>query len=367
MMPYGFKYILFFFGGEIMKKKLFLSISFILLILISIAILSVNKAKINRGAKQEISVNIPVNITTVIREKIKEELSIGGTISAYNDVMIISETQGKVRQVFAEVGDRLSAGSALIKVEDEILYAAYITAEINLEKAKKDYERFRKLTADSSIAVSQLENMHLNYKSAEAKYIVAKKQYEDTKITTPISGIVASRMAEIGNMVSPGMPIANIVDISKLKIKINISEKDIFKIKTGDKVYVTVDAYPEHKFEGKIKTISDKADQTHTYPIEINLNNDKSYPLKAGMFGRALFNTSGETESLIIPREALSGSSREPQVFVVKDNIAEIRDLVIGIETGSKIQVLKGLNEGEIIVTNGQNNLKDKSIVTIIR
>jgi membrane fusion protein, multidrug efflux system len=350
-----------------MKKKIIISVilSFILLLIVTILLL--NKQKSQKNLKQDLQTEIPVNVEKVSKEKIKEELSLVGTIMGYNDVMIISETQGRVIKVYAEVGDYKTAGSPLIKVEDELMLANFITAEANYTKAKKDYERFKALAGESSITESQLESALLGYKAAEAKYIVARKQFNDTKITTPISGIVVARYVDFGTMVGPSAPVANVVDISKLKIRLNISEKDILKIKLKDKVAIVVDLYPDHKYEGIINSISDKSDQAHTYQVEITLNNDKKYPLKAGMFGRVYFDSISESESLVIPREAFVGSARRPQVFVVKDNFADLREIVIGIEVGTKVQVLKGLDEGDIIVVNGQNNLKDKSQVLIIK
>jgi RND family efflux transporter MFP subunit len=350
-----------------MKKKIIFPVIVLFTIGLIVLVLFLNKTKGNKALKQDLQTDIPVNVEKVNKEKIKEEISLIGTIIGNNDVMIVSETQGRVQKVFAKVGDYKTAGSVLIKVEDEMMYANFIAAEVNYEKAKKDYERFKQLAGDSSVSEGQLEGAHLNFKAAEAKYIVARKQYNDTKITTPISGVVVARMVDFGSMVGAGTPIANIVEISRLKIRINIGEKDILKIKLGGKVIIKVDVYPDHNYEGTIITISDKADQMHTYQIEITLNNDKNFPLKAGMFGRVYFNSISDNESLVIPREALAGSVRNPEVYVVKDNFAELRNIITGIEVGTRVQVLKGLSEDEVVVVNGQNNLKDKSRVVIIK
>jgi RND family efflux transporter MFP subunit len=353
--------------GEIMKTRTIVVISIIAILCLILAILMNNRIKMDKSIKSEIITDVPVNVVKVQKENMKEQLSLVGTITANNDVMIVSETQGRVKQVFAEVGNFKTTGSTLFKIEDELMYANYIAAEANYKKAKKDYDRFTKLFADSAASDSQLEGIELAYKGAEAKYIIAKKQYEDTKITTPISGIVTAKFIDKGSMVGPGTAVANVVDISSLKVKISVSEKDIFKIKLNDEVDVYVDAYPDYIFKGKIKTISDKADYSHTYPVEIVMPNNKKFPLKAGMFGRVCFSSIENKESVIIPRDALIGSAREPKVFVIENDIAFLRTISIGFEVGTKVQVINGLEEGEVIVTNGQNNLKDNSKVVILK
>jgi RND family efflux transporter MFP subunit len=350
-----------------MKTKIIISLSAIAILAVIIAVLANNKANRAKTAVGEEFIFYPVNVIQTVKENLNEDLSFTGTINAYNDVSIVSETSGKVTEVYAEVGDSKSAGSAIVKVDDEIKKANFQLAETNYNKTKKDLERFKKLYANNTASDQQLEGAQLAYQSAEAQYIIAKRQLNDTKITTPISGVVTAKMVEVGTMVNNGMQIANITNISQLKVKLNLSESDAFKVKAGETVKVVTDVYPEHTFTGKIKSISDKSDDMHSYPVEIVISNDRSFPLKAGMFGRVYFNSKLSGSSIAIPREAIIASTRNPQVYVVKDNIARLRDVELGIEIGTKVQVLKGLEEGENVVTNGHNNLKDGFKVTIVK
>lgn len=138
-------------------------------------------------------------------------------------------------------------------------------------------------------------------------------------------------------------------------------------MKVGDKVEVTTDVYPGVKFLGRIRTISSKADDAHTYPVEIALNNAGEHPLKAGMFGQVSFFSGSINEVLTVPRGALVGSMKNPRVFVVEGTVARLRDISVGSEFGTQLTVLSGLKEGETVVLSGQNNLKDSVVVTIIK
>lgn len=332
-----------------------------------IALLLNNKAKMEaKSANAKIDA-YPVTVAEVLNSKAERNLELVGTITANNDVAIVSEAQGRVTKVYAEVGNYKTEGSPIIQLDDELKLAAFKTADVNYQKTKKDYERYQALLQTKAITDAQLETAKLAFQSAEAQYIVAKREYEDTKITTPISGVITSRPVDIGNYVNKTMVVANVVDISKLKVKLNVAESDVFKLKTGDKVVISTDVYPGITFPGKIETISDKGDEAHTYPVEILFGNTKEHPLKAGMFGKVTFNSISDGEKLLIPRNALIGSIKDPQVFVVENGKAKIRNVLLGSTFNNSLEVLKGLEVGDKVVVNGQNNLADNFKVMIVQ
>ena len=349
-----------------MKRLKIISITTIAFVIL-VAILLHNKAQISKNASISEINSFPVTVSKAELKKIDTNLELVGTIVANNDVQIVSESQGKVTSINAKVGDYKPAGSVLINIDDELKLAAKNSAEVNFEKTKKDYERYKALYAGNSITDAQLESAKLNYVNAESNFISARRQYNDTKITTPISGYVTSRLVNVGDWVKMNTVVANVVDILKLKVELNVAEKDVFKLMKGDKVTVTTDVYPGVSFPGEINTISDKADDAHNYPVEITLANSKTHPLKAGMFGRVTFNSASRGTSLVIPREALVGSIKNPQVFKVENGKAILENVVIGQSTDYYLQVLSGLKEGDVVVINGQNNLQNGSQVNIIK
>ncbi len=351
-----------------MKKLKFIVISVIFFGAI-IGILLNNKAKSNGKSVNNISTMYSVNVTKAAKKILSEKVTLAGIITANNDVAIISETSGKIVKVESQIGDYKTAGSVLVQVDDEIQKANYLTAEVNYKKSKKDLERYEDLYKGKSISDTQIESVRLAAQSAEAQYILAKRQYQNTKITTPISGIVTARNVDIGSMVQSGpnaTVIGNVVDISKLKVKLNVAERDVFKISVGEKVDITTDVYPEKIFTGKISTISSKGDEAHSYPVEIQLENNSKYPLKAGMFGSVTFLHKKDTPVLVIPRAAIIGSINNAKIYIVKDNIAKLQNVVIGEKRGLNVEIVQGLIEGEIVVVNGQNNLSDGAKVSPI-
>jgi RND family efflux transporter MFP subunit len=334
---------------------------------IIIVVLLNNRANISAKSRNEFQGAIPVTVAKVTEQKLSETLSLVGTITAINDVAVTAEVAGKVTAVLASVGDRVGAGAPIIQIDDELKKAAFEQAEANYDRAKRDFDRFKSLREEQSATESQKENAWTAFKVAEAQYIVARRQFHDTKVCTPIAGIVSARNVELGTMVNDRMVVANVVDVSRLKVKLNVAERDAFKLKTGDTVEVTTDVYPGVTFEGRTTSISAKADEGHTYPVEITMENSREHPLRAGMFGRVAFVSLAKNEALAIPREALVGSMKDPRVYVVDGPLARERTIVVGGETGTDLTVLSGLTAGETVVVNGQNNLKDSVAVQVLK
>jgi len=348
------------------RKKITTLIIAFLIIFASVGLLLNNRSKFQAKAKKNVILTtFPVNVARVAFEEINLTLEYTGNVLPNAEVSIASEASGKVVAVNANLGDFVSKGAVLIKLDDEMKLANLQTAEANYQKAKRDLERYEKLYAEKSAPESQLDQFKFLYETAEAQYKIAKKQVEDTKIRAPFSGFVTSKSVEVGAVVSSGTPLMNLVDISTVKVRIQVPEKDIMKIKKGDMVEITSDILPGEKMFGTIQSIGYKADEGKTYPVEIFVRN-KNNLLKAGMFVRVKIPSAIRGRTLLMPREALVGSYQEPKVYVVENNVAKLRPIVIGSEIGKKLEILQGLREGELVVVEGLINLKDGTPVQIV-
>jgi RND family efflux transporter MFP subunit len=320
----------------------------------------------NDQTQSSIGTDIPVSVTSAKRQKLESSLLLVGNIDASADVNVVSETQGTVTAVHARVGTKVKAGEVLVEVDDEIPRSNKATAEINFQKAGRDYERAEELYTQNSISAAQLDASRLAMKAAENQLDIARRQLENTRVKSPIAGTVNARFVEVGTMVQPGKAVANIVDIGTLKVRVNVAEREAFQLHPGDKVEITTDVYPGVTFDGIIDNIAAKADEAHTYPVEIIVDNSAQHPLKAGLFARIAFKSIAPTETLTIPRLALMGSIKDAQVFVVRGNVASLCTVIIGKQSTDVLEVVSGLAEGDTVVVSGQNNLVDRARVQIV-
>ncbi len=348
-------------------KKVIAVIAVLVIVTGIIALLFYNKSKMEKMSKVDFATSIPVTVANVSSEKLEDYVTSVGTLIPNKEVIVGSEISGRLTGVYFDIGDRVGAGKTMAKVDDELRKYTLDNAAANFEKAKKDLERYEELFKQNSVTEAQLDAIRLAYKTTESAYSSAEKQYRDTWIRTSLSGIVTEKKVEKGTIVSPGTPVATVVDISSVKARINVPESDAFKLHIGDMAEVTTDVYPGETFTGKIININAKGDEAHTFPVEILIKNNGRNLLKAGMFVKASFRTAEKSESLVIPRACLVGSSKNPKVYVVENGIAKLRDITLGIQVGDKLEVLSGLNEKDILVLDGQVNLKDNDPVTIVK
>jgi RND family efflux transporter MFP subunit len=320
-----------------------------------------------------------VEVTPVATAHLTETVSAVGTIAAMKDVVVSSETAGRVTAVLVKVGDMVRQGQALVQVDDELkaiavdqAKAQLQAAETNRKKAQKDFERSEKLFSTGDIADVELESYRLAAHAAEAQFTsaavglrLAQRQLDDTRVKAPLSGVIASRKVEVGEMVSPGREVANVVDISSVKVRLSIPEEEIGKIRVKQPAVLRVDSEPGAALQGSVHTIGSKAETAngHTYPVEVMVRNNSSGLLKVGMFARVEIQSGSADNALAISKESIVNEGTTPSVFVVENNVARLRPIKLGIRAGERYQVLEGLRAGELVISFGQKSLKDGSVV----
>jgi len=316
-----------------------------------------------------------VEVTPVAVADVADIVTGVGTVAAMRDVRVASETAGRVLKVYVQVGDAVKAGQPLVEVDAELKEAAadqasaqMLAAKTNLEKSKKDLERTRKLFDSGDVADVELEGFRLAYQSAEAQYKgavaalrAADRQVSDSHIKSPIAGVVASRHVEVGEMVGPGMEIANVVDISSVKAKLSVAEEDIVKLRAGQPAMLRIDSRPGEQFNGNILTVGAKSESPtgHTYPVEVVVQNKGGDLLKAGMFARVEIQARMAKGVLTIAKESLVEDGARAAVFVAKDGFARLRPITVGIRGNTVLQVVDGLVQGDLVISFGQKSLKD--------
>lgn len=323
-----------------------------------------NKINANKNVSTDLSY-VSVNVFPVTRMATTESLQLTGYMEAYEEIDIAAEAQGIVTSLNVALGQEKSQGSIIATIDDKFKKLAVQTAGISVAKLKKDLERYNNLYNGGSATEQQLNEIQNLYDNAEIQLEQAEKQLSDATIQSPISGVIVMKQVEAGEYVNIGSPIATIVDISKLKIKLNVSEADVYKLKLNDKVIISTDVYPEVTFEGNISFISSRGDESHNYPVEIVIPNNSKYPLKSGTFAKVIINLPLAGEALVIPRESLLGSITDAEVYVVENNRAILKKIVVGNSNDKYIKVLTGLKEGEKVIIDGQINLSDNKEVKI--
>jgi RND family efflux transporter MFP subunit len=222
-------------------------------------------------------------------------------------LILMSEANGKVVDLRFNTGDMVQNGTVLAALDDELVRSQLSLAEAAQTKARNDLKKYEDLLKDDAISTQQVEEARLGLKKSETDVTALRKQLDFASIKAPIQGTITKRFIEKGSLVMPGTPIAEIVDISRLKFIANVAESEAIQIRKGQKVTLISSLFPGITYPGTVVSIGVKADDARRFPVEIELVNNPKHPLKAGMFGTAAFISGSDRESLMIPASRTHG------------------------------------------------------------
>lgn len=353
-----------------MKKNIITGI----IILGAIAIIAVvltnnkkeNEAKTAIVAEKNASVSVKVE--TVKTEEVSLDFSANGNFEPLQELSFSAEKPGRVVRVLVDEGDHVRVGQTLAIVRSEQISSDLQTAQASYQNALSDYSRFENAFKTGGVTKQQLDQAKLNLVTSKSRLQQAKVNIGDTNIKATINGIVNKKYIEPGSVLGAATQMFDIVNVSKLKLKVTVNENQVAGLKLGNIVNVKASVYPDKEFLGKISFIAPKADSRLNFPVEIEIANNSSNDLKAGMYGTALFASNQQKQSLmIVPRNAFIGSVSSNQIFVVENGIAKLKTVTAGRILGEKVEILNGLSEGEIVIVTGQINLQEGTKVDIIK
>lgn len=320
----------------------------------------------NASIGNQKTVVFPVTVANPKTQALSQGFELNGTFQPSHVLNFLSELPGRVITQNIKNGQVINKGDVIAKLDDEQINIDLALANDNLDKLKSDLAKFEAMLLNNAATRQQIEEQKMGIKSAESRITSLKRQLRMTTILSPISGIISKSNIENGSYLSPGAPIAEIVDISTLKMQVNVLDRDVVKLNVGKTIQVVPDVFPDTKMNGQIIFISPKGDASRNFMIEIQVANVGN-KLKAGMTGVGLFDFSVPKSSLTVPTKCIVGGMQDPKVFVVVNNTVSLRSIKTGYIQGDVVEVLEGLSETDAVVETGQLNIVDGSKVQIIK
>lgn len=310
--------------------------------------------------------NLKVGVRTAVAElrNMSQENKFLGSFSPNRKIEIRPQAGGEIVKLPITEGQHISAGQLVAKLDDDQLRFQVEALQVTLEGHQNDLRRFEVLVKGDAVPAVNIERTKLSIRSTQAQIKQLNKQIANTTISAPFSGIVTSKLVEKGSVVAIGTAMAEITDISSLKLIVNVPEKAINQFRMGQTISVQTEVYPDAKFQGKVTMISAEGDEAHNYPVEITVPNTTNNPLKAGMYGSIANLNEIKGQSLAVPRQAIMGSAKEPQLYVVENGKAVLKNVAIGVSTNEFYEITKGLKAGDQVVTSGQINLQNGTLVS---
>lgn len=351
-----------------MKKTTIITSATVVLVagVIAVTLASNKKTVDSRKSTTTEQATVAVSTMTVEMKETDRQLRLVGTAQASKEVSIAAEASGKVVKLNFKMGDFVAQGQLLAQLDDTYKRLSYENAKLSYNKCKDDYERNQALRKGDAISETQLRDVKMAYDNAANQLATAKKQWDDTRIVAPFSGYITAKNTELGAYLNAGNPVAYIADITNLKVTLDVSESNVYQLSNGQSVAVTTDVEPDLHISGKISNIGQKATSAHTYPVEIMIANNGKAKLKAGTYVNVEIGLGKSGKALMISRDAIVSSVKDPSVYVVRQGKAELTKITVGRSYESTLEVLGGLSNGDRVVTSGQINLSDGSKVTMI-
>jgi len=302
---------------------------------------------------------IPVSVAVVEPVSIRDVVFLPGETEAYEDVKIAANTSGRVEWIGPREGQRVKKGDLLAKIDVSALKASLEHAQAAYELADDLYQRRRRLYDNKIIAREELDQSETQLKLAAADLEQIKVRYSHGFPKSPVTGIVNELYLEVGEYAEAGKPIANIVNIDRIKINVQVPELDVRYVEKGQTTPIRIDAFAERMFTGTVDFVAFKADAaTKTFLVRSIIENP-AHNIRPGMIGRVAFVRRTIPDALTAPLFAVVDKGGERIVFIERDGVAQSRIISIGVIEGDRVQITSGLNAGDHLIVRGHTEVED--------
>jgi RND family efflux transporter MFP subunit len=332
------------------------------------------------ASAQELDSNatLTVNAGKVETSAFTRYLSLNGTVSAWQDVIIAPEVGGyRVDEVLVDIGDQVEAGQELVRLSTSILetefaarQAAFKQREAQADNARLAFERAQRVADRDLLSPADLDRLNSEtltaaaaVDAAKADLDAARMRLQFAKVTAPDSGIITARNVTVGQLAQAGAEMMRLMRQNRVEWRGEVPESSLPSLAPGQNVTITSVDGREH--QGTIRVVSPTVDPgTHNGLVYVDIEGDSA--LRPGMFARGRIEFS-ESEALLVPLDALVNSDGYSYVFIVQSDRTVQRQMIqTGTIQGNNIEVLGGIEPGANIVTNGAGFLKDGDLVNVV-
>jgi RND family efflux transporter MFP subunit len=335
-----------------------------------------------------------VELASTSRADVSQTLTVVGNLVGEQTVAVVPKAAGRLEAVYVKLGDRVSRGQRIAKIEDQEIHeqvkqaeaafevgrASIRQREADLKFAETNLNRSKELFGRQLLPRQTLDDADAQYQAAAAQVELARAQLTqsgarleelrinlaNTVISSPVNGFVARRAADAGAHVSQNAPVVDVVDISTVRLVANVVEKDLRRVEQGEPAKVEVDAFPGETFGGRVARVAPVLDPaTRTAQIEVEIPNPGNR-LKPGMYARVNLTIEQRARALTVPSNAIVNVDGQRGVFLAQKNTAAFRAVDIGIEDPARVEVLQGLNDGDRVITTGAAALQNGDRIVVV-
>jgi membrane fusion protein (multidrug efflux system) len=312
---------------------------------------------------------VPVEVARVEAMRLEDDTQAVGTVRSRQGVMLRPEVSGRIAKLTFNDGQRVRRSQLLVQLDDSLQRAQVQQAQAQASIARTNLQRNRELLAQNFISQSAVDQTLANLQVADAQVALAQAQLERMKIVAPFDGVVGLRVVNVGDYVKDGADLVNIEDLSSVWVDFRLPERFIARLKPGQGVQVTLDAFPGRQFTGRIDALDSQLDTNgRSVLVRAKLANAGG-ELRAGMYARSRVVFEVRENALVVPEEALVPMGDKQYLYKVIDEgqnkMARRIEARIGQRVPGKVEVLEGLKAGDVVVVAGQSRLGRADAVAV--
>jgi RND family efflux transporter MFP subunit len=317
---------------------------------------------------------VPVRTGVVEARRVQQSASLVGTARAWRRSVVAGEVEGRVARMRVDEGETVRDGAPLAELDSELLRvqvraaeAARAAADARHRQSTARLERLRKLSETKIVSEDELETEmrreeELGHERARAAAEAERLSMTLTKkiVRAPFDGVVVAKRTEVGQWLSPGGAVAEIADLSRVQVRVELPERYAAAARRELPVEIRADALPERLFKGTIVALVPSADDlARSFPLRIEVANP-DVALKDGMLCRAEVPLEGERDALVVPRDALVARGNASFLVLVEEGKARSLAVKLGRAYGDAVEVVGDtLRAGQVVVTRGNERLRD--------
>jgi len=309
---------------------------------------------------------IPVEAAVAQKSQVAATYSGTTTLEAAEEASVVAKVGGTVSEIYAEEGRQVRAGDALARMDDADMRYAAEQAQANYDKKQLEFTRSQTLYDRKLISADAFDAVKYDLAVLKATNDQAKLNLDRTVIRSPIDGVVAKRLIKVGNTLTPNQAVYVVTDFDPLLAVLYVPENALARLRPGQPATLDADALPGKSFAGKVARLSPVVDpQTGTFKVTVEVR-PTGHQLAPGMFSRVSVTYDVHKDALTVPRAAIVTEDGESAVYVVKAGVAHRVAVTLGYADGDKVEITRGVAAGDMVVTLGQNSLKDGTKVAVV-
>lgn len=308
---------------------------------------------------QAASAAVPVAIEVAIETNVPEIVRYPGIVQAQTAVSLAVEGAGRIVELLADKGENVAAGGLLLRLDSRSQAAAVEQARVNVRESTNDFARLEGLRGTGAVSASDFDSAQARKQRAEIALTEAQVALSKCEVRTPISGVVVDRPVEVGEFVSPGTLAFKVSNVDRVKVVLDLPERDVFVVTNGLRIPFSVESLGEREYTGTVTYVAAAAEPlSNTYRTEI-LTDNPDLILKAGVIVRARLIRRTIPGAVTVSLGAVIPDKGQYVAFVVEDGVAVRRIVRLAAVVDDRAVISEGVRPGERLVVEGQRLISD--------